>query len=275
MARTQGGIPGLVVKGRIGGLVYVPDGRGGMLVRRLGKRRAAPSVAQAAGAARFSPVAGAWNSLSISEAKAWRRFGEGLGAKPDGRAVQANNAFTALGTKILQMRPGAELPRLPPTEAFLGDGIRVGVSASGSPAPEGLFGRGGRGERQEASGPLPQSPLPAEDPVKGTDRGVSGPLPQPPLQEKARGEGACLWVTASGPNAEGVVTELLTQRLKSRLRTPVGDRYRSAGFTAFAAGALTASIPCKRGAVAVGVRFVREDTGQETGVVELGVLEVG
>ena len=80
--------------------------------------------------------------------------------------------------------------------------------------------------------------------------------------------------TASGPNAAGVVTELLVQPLRSRLRTPVRDRYRGAGFVAFAAGSLTAEIPCKRGAVAVGVRFVRADTGQETGVVELGILEV-
>ena len=242
MARTQGGIPGLVVKGRIGGLVYVPDGRGGMLVRRLGKRRAAPSVAQAAGAARFSPVAGAWNLLSVAEAKAWRRFGEGLGAKPDGRAVQANNAFTALGTKILQMRPGAELPRLPPTEAFLGDGIRVVARAS----------------------------VPAIPAFAGTPSPTVPPLARSSLQ----GEPS-LTFTASGPNAEGVVTELLTQRLKSRLRTPVGERYRSAGFVAFAAGALTVEVPVKRGAVAVGVRFVRADTGQESPIVELGVLEVG
>ena len=69
--------------------------------------------------------------------------------------------------------------------------------------------------------------------------------------------------------------ELLVQKLKSRLRTPGADRYATAGFVAFVAGALEARVPVERGAWAVAVRFVRWDTGQETAVVPLGVVDVG
>ena len=260
MAKGAFSLPGIQVRGRLGGMVFVPQPGGRMTVRRAPTRVPPPSVRQAAGAARFRPVADAWNSLSIEEAALWRRYGQGPGAKPDGRAVQPNNAFTGLATKLIQMRPGTALPRTPPTEGFLGDGIRVSVCV-GSPSPDGSFGRGGWGERS----PEPPPPSTSDAPH---------PLADPPSSKTSHLEEGVLTFRASGPNAEGVVTELLTQRLKSRLRTPGADRYRTAGFVAFAAGALEAAVPVGPGAWACAVRFVRRDTGQETAVVPLGIVEV-
>lgn len=128
MPKGAFGLPGIQVRGKLGGMIFIPQADGRMTVRRAPTRVVPPTARQKAGAARFRPVAEAWNSLSIEEGQAWRRYGQGLGAKPDGRAVQPNNAFTALATKWLQMRPSDPIPRLPPTEGFLGDGIRVSVS---------------------------------------------------------------------------------------------------------------------------------------------------
>lgn len=84
-------------------------------------------------------------------------------------------------------------------------------------------------------------------------------------------EGA-LRFTASSPNAEGIVTELLTQRLPSVHCRTYLSRYRSQGFVAF--GGEAVDVPAPRGVVAVAYRFVRAGTGQETALAELGVVQV-
>lgn len=136
----------------------------------------------------------------------------------------AYNAFSGLAAKRLQMFPDEPVPRLPPTSAFLGDGIEVSVA----PLP-------GRGE------------------------GVGGPA---------------VTFSASGPNSEGVVTELILQRLAGKARKPTAKGYRTQGFVAFAAGALTAEVPCEPGAYAGAIRFVRAATGQETALVPIGKVIV-
>lgn len=79
---------------------------------------------------------------------------------------------------------------------------------------------------------------------------------------------------ASGPNAEGVLTELLAQKLPSLHRKPAAKEYRTRGFVAFAPGRLTADLPLGKGAWALAVRFVRASSGQETAVVPLGKVVV-
>lgn len=194
--------------------MLVPRGDGRATLRALPRAGARRTPAQETVAERFRPLAQAWNALTIEEALLWKAYGRGLGAR-DGRAVQANNAFTALGAKLLQMRPDDPLPRRPPTAPFLGDGIRV----------------------------------------------VAAP------------QGSALRFEAGAPNAPGVVTELVVQPLKSRLRTPDPKKYRTRGFVAFAPGALSCEIPLPRGAFAAGVRFVEAATGRETAALPLGVFE--
>ena len=79
---------------------------------------------------------------------------------------------------------------------------------------------------------------------------------------------------ANAPNAPGVVTELLAVRVPSANRRPQPKAYRTRAFASFAAGALTARVPVERGAWACAARFVREDSGQEVGIVEIGTVVV-
>ena len=146
--------------------------------------------------------------------------------------------FTALAAKCLQMRPGAPVPLLPPTVPFAGDGIRVGV-ADLSPRP-----------------PLP-------DELTGTPT-----LPSP------KGEESLVFV-ANAPNAPGVVTELMAVRVPNANRRPQLKAYRTRGFFAFALGSLAVPVGVEPGVWACAVRFVCEATGQEVGIVELGVVTVG
>lgn len=81
--------------------------------------------------------------------------------------------------------------------------------------------------------------------------------------------------TASAPNAAGVLTELLWQPLVNGGRTPQPRQYRTQRFAAFAAGALSVTLPAAPGWYAAAYRFVREATGQETEVARAGVVEVG
>ena len=104
---------------------------------------------------------------------------------------------------------------------------------------------------------------------------VTGPLPQPPLQDEPLGEGAFVTFSATAPNAPGVVTELMLQKMAGAHRKPTLKGYRTREFVAFAAGALSVAVPCEPGAYAGALRFVRWDTGQETGIVPLGRVVVG
>lgn len=109
------------------------------------------------------------------------------------------------------------------------------------------------------------------------------PPSEPPAQEftgdgisvaATGGTGSVMFV-ASGPNADGVVTELLLQRLPSRLASPQAGRDRHQGFVAFAPGSPEATVPAWSGAYAASVRFVRVATGQASPLVRVGVIVVG
>ena len=80
--------------------------------------------------------------------------------------------------------------------------------------------------------------------------------------------------TGSGANALFVKTELLLQPLKSKLRTPAPDKYKSKGFVAYAAGGLTTTVIATAGYYAAAYRFVNLQTGQETLLQPLGIVQV-
>ena len=125
----------------------------------------------------------------------------------------------------------------------------------------------------------PHAPVPLLPPAgafagDGIVIGVSSLSPRPPLQDEPLGEGEALVFAANAPNAPGVVTELLAVRVPSANRRPQLKAYRTRAFASFAAGALTARVPVEGGAWACAARFVREDSGQEVGIVEIGTVVV-
>ena len=79
---------------------------------------------------------------------------------------------------------------------------------------------------------------------------------------------------AGGPNAAGVVTELLTQRLVTRKRRTYLEKYRHAAIVRFEEGHLGVEVPYAAGWVACAYRFIRADTGQATALAEIGVVRV-
>lgn len=100
--------------------------------------------------------------------------------------------------------------------------------------------------------------------------------PRPPLPNEPSGEGESgIRFLANRPNAPGVVTELLLQRLASVGRAPVGTKYRSQGFVAFAEGALAADVACPAGWVACAYRFVVATTGQASALFPCGIVRAG
>lgn len=80
--------------------------------------------------------------------------------------------------------------------------------------------------------------------------------------------------TATGPNSSGVVTELLLQALPSRLSTPQKGRDRHKAVVTFTASSLSATVAVKPGAYAASVRFVKTATGQASGLVRVGIVDV-
>jgi hypothetical protein len=81
--------------------------------------------------------------------------------------------------------------------------------------------------------------------------------------------------TASGANSPNVKTELLLQPLRSRNRVPAAKGYRSKGFVAFVAGALTQNVPVTpAGFYVPAFRFVNTLTGQATTLIVLAVVQV-
>jgi hypothetical protein len=79
---------------------------------------------------------------------------------------------------------------------------------------------------------------------------------------------------ASGPNAAGLVTELLLQPLTRAARAPKERGYRPQAFVAFAPGSLTYTVPAAPGAYAPAIRFVRAATGQDGALVPLPAVQV-
>lgn len=81
------------------------------------------------------------------------------------------------------------------------------------------------------------------------------------------------WVqfTATGPNAEGVATELLVQKIAAPFNSAPISFYRSQRFVTFEPGVLSAYVELPPGWYACAVRFVRPATGQCTGVLPVGV----
>ena len=114
-------------------------------------------------------------------------------------------------------------------------------------------------------GATPPSGPPTE-PFFGDSVGVSAEVP-PDARGVVRFE-------ARRPGQEGVVVELLTQRMAARHRTPKPRDWRSHGFVHFAEGDLSADLALPAGAYALAYRYVSLADGRETAMAEVGRVTV-
>jgi hypothetical protein len=89
------------------------------------------------------------------------------------------------------------------------------------------------------------------------------------------GLAGALRFTADRPNSTGVVTELLALSVRSALSEPRDRDYRALARVAFVSGGLSVEVAARPGRHAVAARFLLRATGQATGVLRLGVVEVG
>lgn len=79
--------------------------------------------------------------------------------------------------------------------------------------------------------------------------------------------------TANVPNANGVTTELLIQKLVNGNRKP-GAAYKTAAYNTFTIGGLTKEVTVPPGYYAAAYRFVRTATGQQSELRPLPVQQV-
>lgn len=116
------------IAGKYEGIV-VSSGRTGLIIRRRPKYKRVMSPAQTLAAVRMQLASQTWNGMSRQQAVAWNEYADNLirVSPASGKHYRGKgfNTFVALGTKILQVDPEAELPMLPPTSAYLGDGITL------------------------------------------------------------------------------------------------------------------------------------------------------
>ena len=225
------------------GQVYRRDGEDTIVSVYVPPRQANTPV-QVASRVRLEVAVAAWQSLTPEARERWRRWAATrVTVSPrtgSRRAPRADNLFRGLGAKYLQLHGGYECPTEPPTSEFLGDGIVIVAQAS----------------------PLAK----AGDATEGESLRLAG--------TQARAVPGALFL-ASGPNADGVVTELLAQRLGAAWHQPRPNDYRTQAFVAFTSEGREAFAPLRPGAWALAVRFVRADTGQMSRLVPLVLVEVG
>ena len=86
-------------------------------------------------------------------------------------------------------------------------------------------------------------------------------------------EPGALVFAATGPNAPGIVTELMVQRLPTPRRRPT-RRYKSAAFTRFTPETLVQDLPAEPAAYACATRFIQASTGLTTLTQTYGIVLV-
>ena len=226
--------------GGIGPYVVV-RGRSGPVVRRQAVYKRRSTSEQAVQEGRLKAVAAVWSEFGAAEAQAWNSYAATI-EKRDGvtgvaYSPSGYNAFSGLAYRILQMDATATVPVWPPSGRFIGDSVEVSVSD------------------------VAQASAPADTGIAGRDACAT---------IEAVG---VLRFSASAPNAPGVVTELMIQRLVNLRRTPT-PQYKSAAFVAFDPTHLTADVTVSPGIYACAVRFVERATGRTTGMQTLDVVTV-
>ncbi len=216
---TSGGlVAGLT--GRAGSVVFVHRRNGDVVIRSYTPPRDPQTAAQQQWRSLRKRATQGYNALSAAQVTQWRLYAlsqttvDAQTGLP--RTPQTNNLYVTLAAKLLQAVPNATLPTVPPSQDFVGDGIKVTVT--------------------------------------------------PGIQS--------VNFTASGGNSAHVVTELLLQPLKSANRTPIVRSYRPAAFFGFTSGQLSKTVTAQSGWYACALRFVQNQTGQASAIIELGKVQV-
>lgn len=251
------------IAGRYGNQV-VARSRSGLVMKNRPRYRRPTSAAQAKAAQRMTQVSKSWAAISNAQAQAWNDYAATLTRHNpltgQSYAPAGFNVYFALAAKVLQIDPQAEIPPLPPTADFLGDPITLEATpAEFEPKSEHCSCPqcGGTGLRTTSD----------ERRNDAAERYLADRL------SKGLG-GGILRLTASGPNSEGVLTEILLQKMVN-IRRSIGKDFKTTAFVAFTTGNPTHDLIVQSGAYAIAYRFVDPATGQSTLPLLVGKVEVG
>ena len=130
MARVQPSVINGGISGKAGTVVFVRQANGSVTVRPRTTPKNPRTPSQEAWRGFVARAGRAFRDLDEAEYLAWSAYAREQVAMGRATSPYPSNAFTALAAKFLQVNPGAtEPPRLPPTEAFGGDAVRVTVVA--------------------------------------------------------------------------------------------------------------------------------------------------
>ncbi len=233
------------MSGQLGNVVLVSQPSGTVMRERVIPRNPR-SAAQHAWRTAIKRAGEAYRSLTLEQYQAWEQYCQSI-AKPGERMVPVVQVFMRLGAKAWQVgdfgdaseHKGHQEPTLTPAHEA---------------SPTLSLGKG--------EGSLGLVPLwPPTVPFGGDSLVVSVSAVPGGVR-----------FTASGPNAEGVVTELLLQRTTSLFAASYDAHYRCKGFVTF--DEPTADVAVPPGFYACAIRFVKMATGEQTAIMRLGTVKV-
>lgn len=119
--------------GKLGRVVFRRSATGVQILEREAPHNPR-TAAQKQARARMTAANQAWSQLSYAEAMAWRFAALDVAAATGQPALSGQQYFIRLAVRRLLADPHSPLPTTPPTEAFLGDRVRVTVE----PAPRAI-----------------------------------------------------------------------------------------------------------------------------------------
>ena len=135
MGKAQTSVAFERVAGKLAdGVAYKLHGGTGLRARPTYKYPVRPAVSE--GNARMREANRLFNTMTEAQADAWTRYGEAHPRRDPMSGTRyapaAKNIFSGLTCKLLQVDTDAEVPLLPPTGSFVGDGVRVVVEPGAS-----------------------------------------------------------------------------------------------------------------------------------------------
>jgi hypothetical protein len=124
---------GTTLSGKVGNTGFA-DTPYGTVMRSLPTINNPRSARQTAQRNRMTQAIAAYQTLTLSEAEAWRAFAlSGMNRDPDTgkqRGKTAYSAFTGLTCRFLHVNPDGSIPRLPPSFPYAGDPVALTVSTA-------------------------------------------------------------------------------------------------------------------------------------------------
>ena len=133
MAEIDLSILGDAMHGKSGNVVFLKT-KTGTKVRKRSKPTDPKTPAQQAARERMTLVSKTYSGMTQDQLKAWRNYAKTLTHhnKYSGEPFtpSANNVFTGLATKFLQINPGTPLPLVVPDSTFVGDTVVVTAASS-------------------------------------------------------------------------------------------------------------------------------------------------